>query len=281
MKPYYPIVTDINISERNVLDTRPCKPPSKPFVIPTKIWRISPLLLLALHLEGTTVAVVRTPAYVIIGVDSKITITSHEGNMPRVRYSSTCKVIRRGPAVYVGAGFVSGLIEAINGSRYPSEPLKALIAIREKLRSSLTDQIPLVRAQEPAHYASWVSGHPILMLFIAWPGKGIAEIHFIRFSLAPNGHDLSVVDGPSILDPKGQIYYYRDDAGPNPVPKDWFSRDHVDVVRGVVESGISANPASSGPPIAIIRVTPGGTNWNDGERGKCSQDASNALQVQP
>jgi hypothetical protein len=150
MKPYCSVIADIQIRKRNLVDVLTCKFHAQPLVISSKICWV-PLLgvLFSMCLPGTTIAILRTPDHIIIGVDSKVTMVYSEGGTNRIEYGISCKIIRRGQAIYVGAGMALGVIDAIDKSAVSFDPRMAIPVINNILKNRFKNSVALIRVQDP------------------------------------------------------------------------------------------------------------------------------------
>lgn len=243
-------------------------------------------LVVANHLHGTTVTAIWTPDHVIIAVDGKLTqVQANPDGTKETQHRAGCKVIRRGSVAYVAAGFAVGeefnIINVIDRSGDPSVPGEAIPKLRQNVKLSLERVLPYIRTHYPKRYAQFRSGHPILTLYIGWPNEPAPHLRVLVFSLGANGSEV-VVTGAfkgARTDEEPAIFYDTVKNIAARLPGDWFAMDHVTVARDQVNAMIRADPAANGPPMAIVRIGTQAFEWID--KGKCSENAGNALSFEP
>ena len=252
-------------------------------VVASKIAPVLTALVFGLmHVNATTVVAIWTPERTILGVDGRITARSFDGE---TNYGTTCKVIKRGRAVYVPMG-ISGkksiffdLLATIDASGDASNPRKIEQTLRRNLKPILEMVAATSRVDATEHHAEYLRGGAILTLFIGWPDGLTPALHVIGFFLLPDGKtvvDRNVFQADRFR-PQEPSAIFVTDGKNDPVPDRWWESDHIAIVRKGLDMGISQAPLNNGPPISIIRIHRNDTQWT--EQGQCDAESTNALRI--
>jgi hypothetical protein len=284
MKPCSAIKTYVNVRKRKVLCTIR-KVGVHPFVISTKVGFVLGVLLLSRSLRATTIAAIWTGKEVVIAVDSKM--LQLDRTTGKTEVDGTCKVLQRGNAVYVSAGLASGfgfnILKRIPQSDEFRFPGKVIPALKEAIRRDLEMIVPLLRKDDPADYARFRDGIPILTIFIGWPDGQGAALHVLRFFVTKEDtitpQDWFMGRGDNRTGP--EFFYDTPRTGSYKNPDDWYSRDYATLVHSAVSANIAGDPTTNGAPIVVIEITSERTSWNHNQSGHCVEGGKSELQFLP
>jgi hypothetical protein len=146
------IKANVDIRGGNILSTVR-KKRSKSFVISSNVLQLIGLFFVFNgSLGSTTISAIWTSGYAVIAVDSKITLDGDGA----VKYGTTCKVIRRGPAVYVpnGLGFGHGfnLLDTMGRIGNLSTPNVVIDRLSKDIVSGLQNVVPILKVRDPVRY---------------------------------------------------------------------------------------------------------------------------------
>ena len=285
MEPRSFVKARVNVSERQVF--RPVREVGMcPVIVSPKIKAFWALILFAHSLHATTVAAIWTPARVVMAVDSKMMILHRDTGA--IESGHTCKVLRRGSAVYIPAGLASGygfdIRRVIAQTDEFSSPPSVIPRLREMISRSLERILPLLKKDDPARYARFKEGLPIVLLYISWPDGPVVALHQMRFLLFTNdrviGEDTFVATSTTD-DNAPEVLYDTPRGGNYRVPDHWYLADHVDIVRDAVNANIAGDSRTNGPPVVVIEITQSGPRWSNRQAGYCKDDRTTELEFLP
>jgi hypothetical protein len=243
------------------------------------------LLLLPSSAFATSIVAVRNNDEIVIGADSKTTLTQVYENVREPEGVVKCKIVQAGRLFFASAGSAGIGPVALRGHIDPEFNVKELIArglggegkIGEKVRRlekvivlNLTQIAEKVRQDNPAFFFQRFVSYPAHTIIIAGleDEKLILMVRTFRLVVEPSGSFsfeigrfacpgdcresfITIFEGRTeairrYLHGNENFLYYTDPAV---------------AVRDLVEMEISDDPSAVGPPVDILRLTRRGAEW--------------------
>jgi hypothetical protein len=206
------------------------------------------------RLAGATDVMARwSPTLIVIGVDGKGT-RNFNGRDEVVK---SCKVLRSVDTAYIAAGVIPPKLKENVQRAEDSEAIKLSLQA-ERLQ---------IQREEPARYGNQHVGDSLLTIFAASFTSKTVTLRLTRFVLAQDG---TITVQPHIFDGDEILCLCPRHMPP---PNNWGELDPTNVIKDTLTK-IFENDKTSGPPITIVRVTPGKIELP--ELGNCEADGSNA-----
>jgi len=220
--------------------------------------------------SGTDVIARWSANLVVIGVDGKGTLHINGKDEP----TKSCKALRNNNTVYVAAGIIPlGLRENVPRVEATSAGgIRSLARSNEAIVLSLQSERRRIQREDPVRYGSQRIGSDLLTIYAASFTRETVSLRITNFVLGQN----ETISATRPLDTSGDdIVCHCPRNLPVPIPGDWRARDPVKVISEALAT-LFEHDESSGPPITVVRITPGNIEWP--KRGNCKADGSNAWQ---
>jgi hypothetical protein len=221
------------------------------------------LILAAGNAAATSLAVIRTEKEIVIAADSRVTNLRNDTSLPDV-----CKVRQTGNAIAAFVGFVSAGVSMGRDSYNAMDVVdtvldeKGMLAEKaEKIQAILGSQLKKVLRAVPSAALADLHGF-VLGVVIAGEDEQepILKLHYIRFSLAPDGtlqSNLALCPGAGC--PNGSSIRIVAPPARNLGP----ATEGVRWARGYVQSQIARDVPTIGGPLQLVRITHQGLQWMD------------------
>jgi hypothetical protein len=234
---------------------------------------------------ATSIVAVRNNDEIVIGADSKTTLTSVGSGVGELGSITKCKIVQAGNLFFASAGIAGAGPAELPGDVDPDFDLKEIIAeglrgsgrIGDKVRNmekllvaNLTLMAEEARQDNAAFFLARFVKHPAHTIIVGGFDDGELVLMIRTFSLiiSPTG-SLSFEIGrfacpgdcqkPIITILEGQTEAIRKYLQQHKLFM--YYADPVTAVRDLVGLEISDDPSFVGPPIDILRLTKKGVEW--------------------
>lgn len=228
-------------------------------------------LLLAQPLFATSIVVLITPHYIVLGADSRRMIL--DSNSRVAIQKSVCKIHRTGNYCYALAGMVA------SGKSFSAEAIvekslkkaasyeKAIARIKKEIEASLQKEIDFQRRFQPALFERTMASKDHLLEIVILSVKNKAPyVQIIGFELA-GGDDIQVKEYTETCpgdcpEQQAQFYFLGDYSGMEKYldTRPSFS-DPFSLVEKLITVQSQATPTSVAAPVNIVKFTSGGVEW--------------------
>jgi hypothetical protein len=234
--------------------------------------------------SATSVVAVRNDDEIVIGADSKTTLTAI-GEPGEPESVPKCKIVQTGSLFFASAGS-AGVGPAVHGGDFePELDLKKTIAegllgdggIDERVRnlekvlvSDLTRIAEEARQENTAFFLQRFVRHPVHTVIVGGlqDGEPVLIVRTFRLIVSPSG-SLSFEIGRFSCPGDCRTSFITIFEGQTEAIRDYlqdhglflYFADPVTAVRDLVELEISKDPSSVGPPVDILRLTKKGAEW--------------------
>ena len=237
---------------------------------------VIPILLSAKSLQATTIIVFVTSAYVLLGVDSKLTIENTITG--EVRDSATTKLYQTNDYFFAMQGvyslientdhFAKKLGSQLNSGKELSESVQSA---NLEIKKALNDQAGIIQEKWPDYYESeYLDKKFILSYIIVGVKDKIPFAYKSAFVLEDSSeYDLSIQEShfpvatSKPTDAKG-YYLGEHDAIDNYMkrPENISNTTPEKLVETLFEIQIQATPSTVGPPVNIVKIEKdGAVSW--------------------
>lgn len=243
------------------------------------------LLLLPSGVSATSIVAVRNDDEIVIGADSKTTLTQVYYNVREPEDIAKCKIVQAGSLFFASAGSAGLGPVDMPGYVSPEFNLKELIAhglrgdgkIGEKVTNlekllvlNLTQIAERVRKDNPAFFLQKFVRYPAHTIIIAGleDENLILMVRTFRLVVLPSG-SLSCEVGRFTCPGDCEASFITIFEGQTEAIGNYlrgnenflYSTDPVVAVRDLVEMEITQDPSAVGPPVDILRLTRRGAEW--------------------
>ncbi|HAM50308.1 MAG TPA: hypothetical protein DCP92_06290 [Nitrospiraceae bacterium] len=243
------------------------------------------LFLISSTAFATSIVAIRNNDEIVIGADSKTTLTQMSDSVGEQGSVAKCKIVQAGNFFFASAGSAGiGPLES-SGNLDPEFNLKEVIAkglrgnarIADKVKNlekilvgNLSQIAEKARQDNAAFFIERFVDHTIHTFIIAGVDNDqlVLLVRTFKLIISPSG-SLSFeigrftcpgdCDSPFITLFEGQTEAIRTYLQVNRYFL--YRTDPITAVRSLVDLEISANPSFVGPPVDILRITRTGTEW--------------------
>lgn len=229
------------------------------------------LFLLIQPLFATSIVILVTPEYIIMGTDSRRTILDDKANV--AEKLSVCKIRKAGKYCFAMAGMVASRT-SFSADRIINKELKkarnyqhAIANIKKSLKSALRQEFLYQKHFQPKIYAhSLASREHILEVVILSMKNNKPQLHIIGFELT-NEREIEVKDYTESCPGdcpvrQSQFYFLGDYSG---IEKYFETSpkvsDPVSFVEELITIQSQATPGSVGTPVNIVKLSNNGLEW--------------------
>jgi hypothetical protein len=183
----------------------------------------------------------------VIGVDGKGTLHIN-GKDSAVK---SCKALQRGNTVYVTSGGIPpGLREIIRSNGALTEKTN------KEIVKSLEAMIGRIMTHDPARYSQYRPGYPALTIFASQftlLGVILTRTTFVSQGKGAVVPETTIASGSNIL-------CLCDTSRPVPIPPNWAFAEPTETIKKAFTI-LFKYDTFSGPPVTIVRITPGKIEW--------------------
>jgi hypothetical protein len=243
------------------------------------------LLLLPSAAFATSIVAVRNNDEIVIGADSKTTLTQVYDSVPEPQGVVKCKIVQAGGLFFASAGSAGIGRITLGGYVEPEFDVKELVArglsgegkIREKVGGlekllvlNLTQLAEKIRRDNPAFFMQRFLKNPVHTIIIAGleDEKLVLMVRTFRLVVQPSG-SLSFEVGRFTCPGDCRESFVTIFEGQTDAIRKYlrgnenflYYTDPAVAVRDLVEMEISDDPSSVGPPVDILRLTRRGAEW--------------------
>jgi hypothetical protein len=246
------------------------------------------LVILFLASSGafaTSIVAVKDSDVIVIGADSKTTLTSAGSSVGEAGSIAKCKIVQAGNLFFASAGYAGISRAGFPGNVDPEFDLKAIIArelqgegsIADKMGNlekvlvvNLTQIAEKAKKDNAAFFLSRFVRHPVYTIIVGGLDNGelVLMVRTFRLVISPSGA-LSFGIGRfscpgDCQESATTIFEGRTGAIRNYLEHHklfLYFADPVTAVRDLVGLEISEDPSFVGPPIDILRLTRRGVEW--------------------
>ncbi len=234
---------------------------------------------------ATSIVAVRNNDEIVIGADSKTTLTPVCSGVEYPQRIAKCKIVQAGEIFFASAGSAGIGPAKFPGNIDPEFNLKELIAKALEGEGSLAEKVDHLekilvvnlsqiaeraRQENAAFFMERLAQYPIHSVIIAGLDNEqlVVMARTFRLSISPSGSlsfDIRRFACPGdcqssfITILSGQTEAMRKYLQENEYF--WLYTDATTAVRHLIELEISRDPSLAGPPIDILRLTRRGAEW--------------------
>jgi hypothetical protein len=234
---------------------------------------------------ATSIVAVKDSDVIVIGADSKTTLTSAGSGIGEAGSILKCKIVQAGNLFFASAGY-AGIIQAgASGNVDPDFDLREIITRQLQGDGSIADKMgnlekvlvanftriaEKARKENAAYFLTRFVRHPVHTIIVGGldDGELVLMVRTFRLVISASG-DLSFVIGRFSCPGDCQesvttIFEGRSEAIRNYLEQHklfLYFADPVTAVRDLVGLEISEDPSFVGPPIDILRLTRKGVEW--------------------
>jgi hypothetical protein len=234
---------------------------------------------------ATSIVAVRNNDEVVIGADSKTTLTREGGETGNAGSIAKCKIIQAGNLFFASAGYAGIGPAEFPGDIDPGFDLEKIVteglggsgAIGEKMSSlekaivaNLSRIANEARRDNPAFFVTRFLKHPPYTIMVAGLDHGelVLMVRKFRLITSPSGSvsfDIGRFDCPgNCEDPSITVLEGRSAAIRKYLQQHvlfLYYADPITAVRNLVGLEIEEDPSVVGPPIDILLLTKKGAKW--------------------
>ncbi|MDO5981147.1 hypothetical protein [Flavivirga spongiicola] len=219
------------------------------------------------QLHATTIVIIVTSDYVLLGVDSKMGI--EDGITGELKFQEIVKIFEVGK-YYFSASGVIGKMSNLNVLPYiignqikDGDNFNSAIAMANtKLKESLLIQAEDIRKGMPDYYNSvYLKHNPVFTYVIIGLEEGIPFAYMCRFSLTDSKtYQLETVEKvfplPSSKKTDAKAFYIGSHSAIDEYVKDptVFSKHPDQVIKDLLMTEVKANPDKTGLPLNIVKI---------------------------
>jgi len=246
------------------------------------------LVFLSLGLStasATSVVAVRDDDEIVIGADSKTTLTRTGGDADGPESIAKCKIVQTGNLFFASAGFAGIGPAGPGGDVDPEFDLKETIAegllgsggiagkvgnLERVLVADLTRIAEEARRDNASFFLKRFVRHPVHTFIVGGLDNGelVLMVRTFRLLISPSG-SLSFEIGRFACPGDCRTSFITIFEGQTEAIRNYLQdhelflhfADPVTAVRDLVGLEISKDPSSAGPPIDILRLTKKGAEW--------------------
>lgn len=223
-------------------------------------------------LLATSIVVLITPAYIVIGADSKRMIIDAENNM--VVNQTVCKIRSVNQYCYAAAGFVASVSTSFSADSIVQYHLKrqtnvekALRLIKRDLKTALQKELVYQKGAQPRQYKkSMELKDHLLEVVILSMNQLTPQAHVIGFEVANEEKTIikSYTSKRTSRNAKAenQFYFLGEYSGMEKYLNNrQQTTDPVALVNQLILSQSKITPSSVGAPVALVKYNGDGIEW--------------------
>jgi hypothetical protein len=230
------------------------------------------LLLLAQPLYATSIIVLITPGYIVMGADSKRMIIDAESNV--TQNQSVCKIRKANNYCYAIAGLVASRSTSFSADSIVHQQLKitadydkAIKGIKKEIKKALQKELVYQKQHQPLSFQKMLqSKEHILEVVILSVKDNVPHVQIVGFELSD---DQSIEVKAYTASCPGdcpetnvQLYFLGEYSGmENYLSQQHRNSDPVSLVEQLITLQSKATPSSVGAPINIVKYTSDGVEW--------------------
>ena len=229
-------------------------------------------LLLAPISRATSIVILVTPDYILMGADSKRMIIDNNSN--RTVNQSVCKIRNVGPYCYALAGFVASRSTFFSADSIVQHYLnkadsyeKAIASITKAVKKGLRKELRYQRKHQPKSFKKMVdSKEHLLEIAILSVQENAPHVQIIGFELS-NEKKIEVKDYTAKCpgdcpEKKTQFYLLGEYSGIEKyLDQETDPSDPVALIKDLITIQSHTTPSSVGAPINMVRYTTSGVEW--------------------
>jgi hypothetical protein len=234
---------------------------------------------------ATSIVAVKDNDVIVIGADSKTTLTSAGNGVGDAGSIQKCKIVQAGNLFFASAGYAGISQAGFPGNVEPEYDLKEIIAkelqgdgsiadkvgdLEKVLAANLTRIAEEARKDNAAFFLTRFVRHPVHTIIVGGIDNGelVLMVRTFRLIISPSGA-LSFGIGRfscpgDCQESSATIFEGRTEAIRTYLEQHklfLYFADPVTAVRNLVELEISEDPSFVGPPVDILRLTKRGVEW--------------------
>lgn len=230
------------------------------------------LLLLAQPIYATSIVILITPDYILMGADSKRMIIDNQAN--KTTNQSVCKIRNVGPYCYALAGFVASRSTLFSADSIVRQELAkaknyeaAVASITKAVRKGLRKELRYQKKFQPQAFQKMIdSKEHLLEIAILSVQNGAPHVQIIGFEWS-NEQKIVVKDYTAKCpgdcpNAQSQFYLLGEYSGMQAyLDKETKPADPVDFIEDLITIQSRVTPTSVGAPINMVRYTTSGVEW--------------------
>lgn len=230
------------------------------------------MFLLVQPALATSIVILITPHYILMGADSKRMIIDDASN--KTINESVCKIRNVGTYCYALAGFVASRSTFFSADSIVYNQLKStknftasVIAIKREMKNALRKELQFQRKHMPQSFKKMIaSKEHILEIAILSVQNNVPHVQIIGFQLT-NEEKIIVKDYAASCpgdcpDQQTQFYFLGEYSEMEKfLDSRTKSSDHVSLIEQLITVQSNETPSSVGAPINMVRFTTGGMEW--------------------
>jgi hypothetical protein len=234
---------------------------------------------------ATSIVAVKDSDAIVIGADSKTTLTSAGSSVGEAGSIPKCKIVQAGNLFFASAGYAGISRAGVPGNVDPEFDLREIITrelqgngsigdkmgdLEKMLVANLTRVAEKARKDNAAFFLTRFVRHPVYTIIVGGLDNGelVLMVRTFRLVISPSGA-LSFGIGRfscpgDCQESAATIFEGRTEAIRNYLEQHklfLYFADPVTAVRDLVGLEISEDPSFVGPPIDILRLTRKGVEW--------------------
>lgn len=230
------------------------------------------LLLLALPAAATSIVIIVTPGYILVGADSKRIFLDARSNV--TANESVCKIRSINKYCFVMAGYVASPTTLFSADSIVAHQLqtagsyeKAVAGIKKEICKALQKDIRYKKMRQPESFAKLAaSKEHLLEVALLHVKNGQPHIQIIGFRMNDD-KQASVTSYTSACpgdcpNQQVQLYFLGEYSGmEHYLNAAQVATDPVLLVEQLIGIQATATPTSVGLPVKIIKYSAGGLEW--------------------
>ncbi len=228
--------------------------------------------LLAQPLYATSIIVLITPGYIVMGADSKRMIIDAESNV--TTNQTVCKIRRANNYCYALAGLVASPATAYSADSIVQHQLKtaathtqAIAGIKKSIQKALYKELTYQKKNQPLSYQKMLqSKEHLLEVVILSVKNNVPHVQIVGFELrGDQSIQVKAYTASCPGDcPTGQVQLYflgEYSEIENNLSRQPQGQDPVSLVERLITIQSQATPSSVGTPVNIVKYTTEGVEW--------------------
>lgn len=229
------------------------------------------LLVLLQPAFATSIVILITPDYILLGTDSRRTITDYDTN--KSTHLSTCKIRNFGEYCYVMAGLIASENPNYSADSIVLKTLAsnknyevAINTIKVAITAALKAELKNRRKTHPTSFAEIIaSKEPILELAILRMKDGKPFVEITGFQIS-NKKTLAIKTYMSSASPnaslkENKMYMLGQYSGMEAYLKETQTSDPVSLIDQMISIQSQTTPSTVAKPINIIKYSTSGVEW--------------------
>jgi len=228
--------------------------------------------LLSHTLLATSIVVLITPGYIVIGADSKRMIIDAENNI--VVNQTVCKIRTVNKYCFAAAGFVASASTSFSADSIVQYHLqkhtkveKALRHIQRDLKKALQKELAYQKKYQPKQYKKTLEmKHNLLEVVLLSIDEKTPQAHVVGFELADETKTIvkaySSKRSSQNATEQNQFYFLGEYSGMEKyLNTTEQTADPVLLVNQLILSQSKITPSSVGAPVSLVKFNSNGVQW--------------------